>query len=91
MKPAIKDIKDYQSLDEIRQRKDEVLKELQKDSTQVSTLWNEIFLKKDETSKADYIASLVSNGIMAFDAFMLIRKLMNGYKFFSGKRKKKKR
>jgi hypothetical protein len=46
-------------------------------------------LKKDETSKADYIASLVSNGIMAFDAFMLIRKLMNGYKFFSGKRKKK--
>ena len=89
MKPAIKDIKDYQSLDEIRQRKDEVLRELQKDSTQVSTLWNEIFLKKDETSKADYIASLVSNGIMAFDAFMLIQKLMNGYKFFSGKRKKK--
>lgn len=91
MKPAIKDIKDYQSLEEIRQRKDEVLNELQKDTMQFSTLWNEIFLKKDETSKADYIASLVSNGIIAFDAFMLIRKLMNSYRFLSGKRKKKKR
>ncbi len=92
MKPAIKDIKDYVSLDEIHQRKDELLNELRQDDAQISTLWNQIFLKRDETTKADYIGSLVSNGIVAFDTFILIRKLMKSYRFlFGGSKKKKKK
>ena len=92
MDPVIKNIKDYGSLDEIQQRKDEVLKELRKDSAQASTLWNQIFVKRDETTKADYIASLVSNSIVAFDTFILIRKLMKSYHFlFGGSKKKKKK
>ena len=91
MKPAIKDIKDYGSLDEIRQRKDEVLNELQQDNAQFSTLWNQIFVKRDETTKADYIASLVSNGFMAVDAILLVRKLMKGYSSLFGKQKTKRR
>jgi hypothetical protein len=92
MKPVIKDIKDYRSLDEIRQRKDEVLNELRQDNAQFSTLWNQIFVKRDETTKADYIASLVSNGIVAFDTFMLIRKLTKSYRYlFGGSKKKKKK
>ena len=80
MDPVIKNIKDYGSLDEIQQRKDEVLKELRQDSAQAST------------TKADYIASLVSNSIVAFDTFILIRKLMKSYHFlFGGSKKKKKK
>jgi hypothetical protein len=83
--------REYRTLDEIRERKDELLDELQKDSTKMSTMWNQVFLKREENSKGDYIASLVSNGVMAFDAFLLIRKLMKGYGILFGKNKKKKR
>lgn len=83
--------REYRTLDEIRERKDELLDELQQDSTKMSTMWNQVFLKREENSKGDYIASLVSNGVMAFDAFLLIRKLMKGYGIFFGKNKKKKR
>jgi hypothetical protein len=49
-------------------------------------------VKRDETTKADYIASLVSNSIVAFDTFILIRKLMKSYHFlFGGSKKKKKK
>ena len=84
-------LREYRTLDEIRERKDELLDELQKDSTKMSTMWNQVFLKREENSKGDYIASLVSNGVMAFDAFLLIRKLMKGYGILFGKNKKKKR
>ena len=83
--------REYRTLDEIRERKDELLDELQKDSTKMSTMWNQVFLKREENSKGDYIASLGSNGVMAFDAFLLIRKLMKGYGILFGKNKKKKR
>ena len=83
--------REYRTLDEIRERKDELLDELRQDSTKMSTMWNQVFLKREENSKGDYIASLVSNGVMAFDAFLLIRKLMKGYGYLFGKSKKKKR
>ena len=92
MKPAPKDILDYRSLDEIQQRKDQVLDELRQDNAQISTLWNQIFVKREDSTKADYITSLVSNGIIAFDTFMLIRKLMKSYRFlFGGSRKRTKK
>ena len=91
MKPAIKDIKDYRSLDEIRQRKDEVLDELRQDNDQFSTLWNQVFVKRKDSTKADYIVNLVSNGIVAFDTIMLIRKLMRTYGILFSRRRKKKK
>ena len=82
---------DFCTLDEIRERKDALLDEIQKDKDKVSTLWNDTFLKRDETSKGDYIASLVSNGFMAVDAFLLVRKLMKGYGYLFGKGKGKRK
>ena len=89
MLPVKKPVREYRSLEEIRQRKDELLKELQKDNTQFSTLWDQVFLKRENNTKSDYIAGLISNGIVAFDTFMLIRKLMKSYGFLFGKKKKK--
>ena len=82
---------EFCTLDEIRERKDALLDEIQRDSDKVTALWNKTFLKRDEASKGDYIASLVSNGFMAVDAFLLARKLIKsyGYLFGKGKRKKK--
>ena len=84
-------MREYRTLDEIRERKDELLDELKQDTTKMSTLWNQVFLKRENNTKTDYIASLVSNGIVAFDTFMLIRKLMKGYGILFGKEKKKKK
>ena len=91
MLPVKKPVREYRSLEEIRQRKDELLKELQKDNTQFSTFWDQVFLKRENNTKSDYIAGLISNGIVAFDTFMLIRKLMKSYGFLFGKKKKKKK
>lgn len=79
----------FSTLDEIVERKDALLEEIQRDEEKVASLWSQTFLKRDETSKGDYIASLVSNGFMAFDAFLLVRKLFKGYGFLFGKGKRK--
>lgn len=81
----------YRALEEIRQRKEELAQQISSDSTRFSTLWNDVFIKKENTSKGDYIASLVSKGFVAFDAFLMVRKLMKTYGFLTGKSKKKKK
>ena len=86
----IKDTNDFCTLKEIRERKEALLDEIQKDSEKVTALWNQTFLKRDESSKGDYIASLIGNGFMAIDTFLLIRKLVKGYGYLFGKSKKKK-
>ena len=84
-------LREYRTLDEIRERKDELLEELEQDNTKMSAMWNQVFLKRENNTKSDYIASIISNGIVAFDTFMLIRKLMKGYGFLFGKKKKQKK
>ena len=86
-----KDTNDFRTLAKIRERKEELLEEIQKDSEKVTALWNDTFVKRDEVSKGDYIASLVSNGFMAIDAFLLARKLVKGYGYLFGKGKRKKK
>ena len=69
MLPVKKPVREYRTLDEIRQRKDELLNELQQDNTQFTTLWNQVFLKRENNTKSDYIAGLVSNGIVALCSY----------------------
>ena len=84
-----KPVREYRTLEEIRQRKDELLEQIEQDNTQFTNLWHSVFLKKDENTKTDYIAGLVSNGIVAVDTFFMIRKLMKNYGFLFGFGKKK--
>ena len=91
MLPVKKPIREYRTLDEIRMRKDELLNELQQDTTKFTTLWNQVFLKREDNTKAEYITGLVSNGIVAFDTFLMIRKLMKNYGFLFGKKNKRKK
>ena len=70
----------YHTLDEIRQRKDQLSEELQKDSTRFSTLWGQMFVKRKDVSKGEFIANMVTNSITAIDAFLLVRKLLKSYR-----------
>ena len=89
MLPVKKQTTKYRTLDELRQRKNQLAEQIQQDNTKFTTLWNQVFLKKEGNSKGDYIASLVSNGFLAVDTIILVRKLMKGYGFLFGKKKKK--
>ena len=91
MLPVKKPINNYRTLEEIRQRKDELLEDLQRDNEKFSTLWGQVFVKRENASKGDYISALVSNGVTAVDIFLVIRKLVKAYGFLKGKSKKKKR
>ncbi len=91
MLPVQKPIREYRTLEEIRQRKDELLHDLQQDNTQFTKLWNQVFLKREDNSKTDYIAGLVSNGIVAVDTFFLVRKLLKNYGSLFNFSKKKRR
>ena len=94
MLPGHKPQPTYRSLEEIRQRKDELLDQLQNDNKQFSTLWGEMFVKREDSSTGDYIASLVTNSVTIIDLFLLYRKLKKSYGgivglFSKGKSKKK--
>jgi len=86
-----KNTNEFCTLDEIRERKEALLDEIQKDNEKFVTIWNNTFLKREDTSKGDYIASLISNGFMALDAFLLVRKLMKSYSYLFGKGKRRKK
>ena len=60
---------EFRTLAKIRERKEELLEEIQKDTEKVTALWNDTFVKRDEVSKGDFIASLIGNGFMAHTLF----------------------
>ena len=92
--PVKKETTKFRTLEEIRARKDELLNELQQDNTKFSTLWSQTFVKREGSTKGEYVSSLVDNSITAIDMILVVRKLMKNYGSLFGKtssKKKKKR
>ena len=79
MLPAQNHHPKYRTLEEIRQRKDQLLDEMQQDNKQFTTLWNQLFVKSENSSRGDYIASIVTNSVTVIDLFLLYRKLRKNY------------
>lgn len=84
----------YSTLEEIRLRKEQLSDALERDGEQIGNLWNQLFIKREDSTKGEYIASLVANSITAIDAFIMVRKLIRNYgsiaNLLTGKRTKKK-
>jgi hypothetical protein len=93
--PIKKETTHIRSLEEIRQRKEQLLSELEKDNTKFSTLWDQIFIKREGNTKGEFVSGLIANSVTAIDVFLLIRKLRKNYGSLFGKtsstKKKKKR
>lgn len=87
MLPVKKPQSTYRTLEEIRQRKDELLDQMQGDNKQFTTVWNQIFVKRENNTKGDYIAGLVANSVTVIDLFLLFRKLRKNYKSLFGKKR----
>ena len=73
---------EYRTLEDIRQRKDKLLDQMQADNQQFTTLWNDLFVKREAHSRGDYIAGLVANSMTLIDMFLLYRKLKKSYGSF---------
>ncbi len=86
MLPVKTSSKEYHTLEEIRLRKDQLSAELQKDNDQFGKLWTSLFTKKEDSTKTEWVASIIANSMTAIDAFLLIRKLMKNYGFLFGKK-----
>ena len=77
--PVRKSQHTYRTLEEIRQRKDQLLSQMQDDNKQFSKLWNQVFVNRENNSRGDYIAGFVSNSVTVIDLFLLYRKLKKNY------------
>ena len=93
MLPVKKTTRKYHTLEEIRLRKEELAAEIQQDNTKFSALWNQTFIKRENSTKGEYVSGLIANSITAIDIFLVIRKLVKGYGNLFGKttRKSKKK
>ncbi|MBQ8158081.1 MAG: hypothetical protein IJ081_03580 [Prevotella sp.] len=83
----------YNTLEEIQKRRDQLSEDIEQQGDLIADMWHEVFRKPDESTKGEYIGSLIANSITAIDAFLLVRKLMRSYSGvfdFFGKRKSKK-
>lgn len=84
----------YSTLEEIRLRKEQLSEEINQDEELIGAIWHELFKNPDESSKGEYIATLVSHAVTAIDAFLLVRKLIRNYNSvlsFFGMDKKRRR
>ncbi len=88
MLPVRNPQKTYHTLDEIQLRKEELAAQMQQDNQRLSALKSQLFVSRSESTKSEWITSLISNGITAFDTFMLVRKLMKSYSFLFGRKRK---
>ena len=86
-----KTVHEFRTLEEIRLRKEELIDQIQEDSTKFSGLWNQTFIKREGNTKGDYISGLIANSVTAIDIFLVVRKLMKNYKGIFGKSSSKKK
>lgn len=84
----------FRTLDDIRQYKEQLHRDITKDEERIATKWNDLFHKNEDepTNKAQRLTRMLSLGTGVFDGVMLGWKLYRKYQqgaFLFRKRKKK--
>lgn len=69
----------YRTLEEIRLRKEKIREAIDKENLAIGSSWNSLFVRREETTRGEYLANLVSYGVTVFDAMMTLRKLKRNY------------
>lgn len=88
-------VRQFRSLTDIREYKEELRKQIMQDEESISSKWYDLFHKEEAEpqNKAQKIARMVSLGTGVFDGAMLGWKLYRKYQegaFIFGKKKKRK-
>lgn len=77
------------TLEDIRIRKEELDKQLGESEEKIATLWHSLLTPKKAASRGEQVTALISNGITAFDTFMLVWKLFHQYGHIFHRKKKR--
>lgn len=72
-------IETYNTLEEIQLRRDQLSESIERDKEKIAAVWSELLTKREDASKGELIASMVTKSITAIDAFLMMRKLMKNY------------
>ena len=74
-------MENYNTLHEIRLRKELILSEIRRDNQQINVLWKELFRKPEQNRKKGFtMASLMTTGAGLADGFLLAWKLYRKFK-----------
>ena len=71
--------REYRTLEEIRQRKNELRRQIDRDNEHISKLWESLFIKRKDSTTGQFVTNLLSHGALVIDAFLLVRKLRRDY------------
>ncbi len=85
-------VPEYNSLDDIARGKAVMMEKRQQQIERIRELWVKNIAIDTQGTRVDMINNIINKGVIAFDAFMLMRKLTKHYKSFTAifRRKKKK-
>jgi len=70
----------FTNLHDIHARKDQVLKEIRRDSDQINKLRNNLFKKEVSKNKRFGMSNMISAGTGVFDGLLLVWKLYRKFK-----------
>ena len=70
----------YNTLHEIKLRKEAILSEIKLSNQQINILWKDLFRKPEPNKKGFTLASLMTTGAGVADGFMLVWKLYRKFK-----------
>lgn len=70
----------YNSISEIRERKEAVLAEMKKDNNDISKKWKSLFQKSQQKKKGITMASVISTGTGLIDGFLFVWKIYRKFK-----------
>lgn len=79
----------YDTIDELQQRKTELNADAEKQKDKIVSLWSELTAPRPAASKGEMIAAIVNNSVAAIDGYLLVRKLIKNYGFIFRWNKKK--
>lgn len=70
----------YNSINEIRERKEAVLAEMRKDNNEIGKRWKSLFQKSQHKKKGLTVASVISTGTGLIDGFLFVWKIYRKFK-----------
>lgn len=70
----------YNSINEIRERKEAVLSEMRKDNNEIGKRWRSLFQKSQQKKKGLTVASVISTGTGLIDGFLFVWKIYRKFK-----------
>lgn len=69
----------FRNIEDVQLKKEELRVAIEQHKDNISALWGELTTVKKSNDKGELVSGIISKGIMAFDAVMVVSKLYRRY------------